>query len=297
VNGLAGTSQNPGLIYFRLEPATPVSILTGAGADVFRVHDLTNAPALTLDGGGGTNTLQGPNNANTWQITGASSGTLDGIVKFVSVQNLTGGSASDAFDFQTGGSLAGQIDGGAGTNTLDYTRFMGDVTVDLPLGSATAVAQGIANIQNVNGSQGNDLIIGDANPNVLRGGTGRNIIIGGGGGDQIFGGGDNILIGGTTDYVGQAGLTALEAIKKEFLQTYDATNPVNDFNIRVSNIKKGKGTLTGTGYFLNATNVHADPVADQIWGGGGLNWLFAADPREIDGGNGAGANDVYTHVK
>jgi Ca2+-binding RTX toxin-like protein len=156
---------------------------------------------------------------------------------------------------------------------------------------ATAVARGILNVQNVTGSQGNDLIVGDANPNVLRGGTGRNLIIGGGGGDQITGGGgDNLLIGGTTDYVGPSGLTALEAIMLEFVQP-------TDFVTRVNNIKKGKGTLAGTGYSLSATNVHADPSVDQIWGGGGLNWFLAADPREIDGGKGPGANDVYTHVK
>src|SRR5262249_13384710 len=150
---------------------------------------------------------------------------LNGILQFVSMQNLTGGSANDAFDFHTGGSLTGRIDGGAGMNTLDYSAFVGDVTVDLPLGLANAVATGILNIQNVNGSQGNDLIIGDANLNVLRGGTGRNVIIGGGGGDQLYGGGgDNILIGGTTDYVGQSGLAALEAIMQEFLKTYDAQN-------------------------------------------------------------------------
>jgi hypothetical protein len=280
-----------GRVWFELDPAAPVTINTGTANDTFLVHDLTGAPALTLNGNGGNNTLQGPNSANTWQISGANSGTLDGTVKFVSIQNLTGGSASDAFDFQTGGSLAGQIDGGAGTNTLDYSAFVGDVTVDLPLGIATAVAKGVANIQNVTGSQGNDLIVGDANPNVLRGGTGRSIIIGGGGGDQIFGGsGDNILIGGTTDYTGASGLTALEAILKEFVQP-------TAFSTRVANIKKSKGTLAGTGYHLDATNVHADTVTDQISGGGGLNWFFAASPSELDGGKPIGTNDAYTHVK
>jgi hypothetical protein len=273
------------------DPAASVSLKTGSGDDVFKVTDFTNAPTLTLDGGGGNNTLQGPNIVNTWLISGANSGTLDGTVKFVSMQNLIGGSANDTFDFKTGGSLAGKIDGGAGTNTLDYSAFLGDVTVDLPLGLATAVAKGILNIQNVNGSQGNDLIVGDANANVLRGGTGRNIIIGGGGGDQIFGGGgDNLLIGGSTDYVGASGLTALEAIMNEFEQPYA-------FSTRVTNIKKGIGTLAGTGYHLNSSNVHADLLTDQIWGGGGLNWFFAASPSELDGGTPIGANDAYTHVK
>jgi Ca2+-binding RTX toxin-like protein len=259
--------------------------------DAFAVHDLVGSPALTLDGSGGSNTLQGPNGANTWQVSGPNSGSLDGTVKFVSVQNLTGGFAGDAFQFQTGGSLSGKIDGGAGINNLDYSAFLGDVTVDLPLSIASAVAKGIFNIQNVTGSQGNDLIVGDANPNVLRGGTGRNIIIGGAGGDQIYGGGgDNLLIGGTTDYNGLANLPVLQAIMNEFMQSYD-------FGTRVTNIKKSKGTLAGTTYHLDASNVHADPLTDQIWGGGGANWFFAVDPKEIDGGKGPGANDAFTHLK
>jgi hypothetical protein len=299
VSGLA-----PQVIELVLGTGSNVQVLGGSptagqtGGNTYNIQSTIPGVALTISGGTGNNTLQGPNTANTWQVTGANAGTLDGAVAFAGMQNLIGGSAGNTFQLHSGGSLAGAMNGGGGTNTLDYSAYRGDVTVDLPLNIATAVANGIVNIQNVTGSQGNDLIIGDAHPNVLRGGTGRNMIIGGGGGDQIYGGGgDNILIGGTTNYTGQPGLTALEAILHEFLQTYDASNPVNDFDIRVNNIKKGKGTLSGTGYFLNATNVHADSVVDQIWGGGRLNWFFAASPTEIDGGGGAGANDVYTRVK
>ena len=49
--------------------------------------------------------------------------------------------------------------------------------MDLSLGLASLVRQGAAggvlNIANVSGSQGNDLLVGDANANVLLGGTGR----------------------------------------------------------------------------------------------------------------------------
>jgi Ca2+-binding RTX toxin-like protein len=69
---------------------------------------------------------------------------------------------------------------GGGTNTLDYSAYTGDVTVDLPLGFATGLGGGISNIQNVTGSDGNDLLVGDGNANVLVGGTGRNVLIGGG---------------------------------------------------------------------------------------------------------------------
>ena len=59
------------------------------------------------------------------------------------------------------------LDGG-GVNTLDYSAYTGDVVVDLPLGTATGFAA-ISNIQNVTGSIGNDILVGDANANVLVG--------------------------------------------------------------------------------------------------------------------------------
>ena len=149
------------------------------------------------------------------RVTAFSMRGMLGSGAFANIQNLTGGNAGDVFSFRTGGSLAGRLDGGAGVNSLDYSAFVGDVTVDLPLSIATAVAQSIAGIQNVTGSQGNDTLVGDANANVLRGGTGRNLIIGGQGADQVFGGlQDYILIGGYTAY--DQNPIALAAIMKEW---------------------------------------------------------------------------------
>src|SRR5262249_43225266 len=157
-----------------------VTLKTGAGPtptnDLFRVHDLTNAPALTIDGGNGSNTLQGPDAANTWQITGPNAGTLDARLSYSSVQNLTGGAAGDTFAFQNGGRLSGKIDGGGGVNALDYSAYRGDILVDLLLHMAGLVNQGVFhaladqgvfNVANVTGSQGNNLIVGDDSANVL----------------------------------------------------------------------------------------------------------------------------------
>jgi hypothetical protein len=291
VNGLGGTSQNPGLIYFRLEPVTPVSILTGAGGDSFRIHDLTSAPALTLEGGGGTNTLQAADTANTWQVSGANSGTLNGTVKFVSLQNLTGGSSSDVFNFQTGGSLAGKLDGGGGTNTLDYSAYVGEIVVDLPKAVATGAGNGIANIRNVNGSIGNDLIVGDDNPNVLRGGTGRNIIIGGKGADTLTGGGginlENILIGGTTLY--DQDLTALNAIFAEWKSSDLLSTRMGDIAGRTTNglNLNGSYVLVPVATRKHAATVFDDAAVDQLFDGAGMSWFFVHEPDDKIN-NGAG---------
>jgi Ca2+-binding RTX toxin-like protein len=108
---------------------------------------------------------------------------------------------------------------------------------------------GISGIENVTGSIGNDLIVGDGNANILIGGTGRNIIIGGGGADTLTGGGgDNILIGGTTSYDSDPTQAALARIMKEWLQS-------SSFADRMSAIENGTDLLAGTGYHFGPDTV------------------------------------------
>jgi Ca2+-binding RTX toxin-like protein len=184
-----------------------------------------------------------------------------------SAVSVLGGAGDKTFALQ--GFLPGValgIDGGVGTNTLDYSAWVGDISVNLQLGTATGVAGGIANIQNVTGSVGNDLLVGDANANVLIGGTGRNVIIGGGGADRITGGGgDNLLIGGTTDYDQNA--AALDLIMQEWLQA-------SDFATRVAALQNGGDLLAGTGIHLDGTTVHPDGMA-TVTPGPGNNWVIA----------------------
>jgi hypothetical protein len=190
-----------------------------------------------------------------------------------SVQVL-GGSGNDTFSLtNTPGTPTLALDGGGGTNTLDYSSYVGDALVDLPLGIATAAAGGIHGFQNVTGSQGNDLIVGDANANVLVGGTGRNVLIGGAGSDILDASqtsDDNILIGGTTNF--DLNLPALLAIKAEWDRT-DLT-----FNQRFSDLFNGSITdlnqVNGQQILLNKSTVHADTSPDTLTGGLGHNWFF-----------------------
>jgi hypothetical protein len=238
-------------------------------------------------GTAGSDTLVGPDYVTTWVLSGTNAGRVVGAayyaqvfvadVAFTSFENLRGGSAADTFAFQSGGGVSGRIDGGGGTNTLDYSAYVGDIVVDLAKGTANGTG-GVARIANVTGSQGNDILVGDANPNVLRGGTGRNLIIGGGGPDQLYGGGgDNIQIAGTTAY--DQDLTALAALMKEFTRT-----DLN-FHQRVDHLMNGTG-LNGS-YVLNTdptlgpVTVFDDGVADVLNAGGGLDWFFVHKKRDI----------------
>src|SRR5262249_30810362 len=129
------------------------------------------------------------------------------------------------------------LDGGGGTNALNYSGYTTDVTVNLPLFAATGVGYYLINIQNVTGGAGNDILVGDDASNVLDGGPGRDLLIDGGSAyllnpDTLLGGGgEDILIAGFTDYDYDA--AALEAIRAEWSRT-DL-----DYATRVLNLMSG----------------------------------------------------------
>jgi hypothetical protein len=229
VSGLLPPSTvGRGRIGLLLDPATPVTIKTGMGNDIFSVHDLTGAPALTLDGGGGT-------------------------------------------------------------NTLDYSAYTGDVMVDLPKAYATGFSS-VQNIQNVNGSIGNDLIVGSGSANaVLKGGTRRNVLIGRGGGatlDARSSLGDNILIGGTTDW--DMNLAALQAIMAEWDRTdlgfndrrSDLLGNGNSLGLRPLNVVGTQQILLTPATNPTSTNgtVHGDTTRETLLGSlTAPNWFFVDD--------------------
>ncbi len=142
------------------------------------------------------------------------------------------------------------------------------VTVNLPLGTATGLTGGIALIQNVIGSAGNDILVGNdipvGNGSVLTGGAGRDLLIAGALASILNGGDDeDILIGGTTDYDRNA--TALLAIMTEWSRT-DA-----DYATRVSNLRNGANGLPS----MNANTVQSNGGSNTLNGNAGLDFYFA----------------------
>src|SRR5262249_24074609 len=107
-------------------------------ADVFAVASYPRY-AVTLQGGGGNDTLYGPDQDNSWAITGANSGMLDGTVTFNGIENLKGRSGADVFKFSVGKALSGQIDGGTGDNTLDYSAYKSAIVANLQTGTITGL--------------------------------------------------------------------------------------------------------------------------------------------------------------
>jgi hypothetical protein len=128
--------------------SAPLGVWGGDGNDTLTA----GLGTTTFDGGTGSNTLVGPNAINTWGITAANAGTVGGIT-FTNVQNLTGGTGTDTFQFVgAAAGVSGKISGGAGTNTLDYSgNGGGAIAVNLAAGTATSTG-GITGITKLVGS-------------------------------------------------------------------------------------------------------------------------------------------------
>jgi Ca2+-binding RTX toxin-like protein len=102
------------------------------------------------------------------------------------------------------------VDGGAGTDTVNFSEISLAVSVNLMTGSAIGGEQilnpnlsprinaHLISIENATGGSGNDILTGNSVANVLNGGAGNDTLYGGAGNDTLFGGlGNDILRGDT----------------------------------------------------------------------------------------------------
>jgi hypothetical protein len=271
--------------------------LTGTSHDDSLVlHSLPAGVAMNLDLGAGNNAVYGPNTTNTWTINGANHAVLNGSCTISGIGGLAGGTAADRFVFIPGGSIGSTINGVGGGDTLDYTNYNGNVTVNLgafgggTYGSATGVGSSVSNIEIVLGTHqlasaghpyvnvltgsiyGNVLVGGLGNDTLTayKGGTGRNVLIGGGGSDTINGGPNgDLIIGGTTSF--DMNPTALNAIFAEWTSSDSYTD-------RVKFLSGPTGHYNGS-YFLippghTGQTVFDDGVPDTITPGNGMNWII-----------------------
>lgn len=211
----------------------------------------------SIKSGTATDTLVGGDAVNTWRITGSDAGKV-GTTSFSGIENLTGGAQNDTFKISNGKGVSGVIDGGAGSNTLNYAAWLTAVRVDLLLGTASGTG-GISHIDKVTGGAANDILVGDALANLLAGGAGQDLLISGNAADSLAGGaGDDLLIGGNTDYDDNA--SQLDAIMAEWAKALPYATRITDL-----------ATL------FNANSVHDDGGAvDALTGGTGFDWFLTS---------------------
>jgi len=97
------------------------------------------------------NTIISPNTINNWLITGNNTGNMNNTYYFDGLGNLVGGTAADVFTFLNNVSVTGTVNGGGGTNTLDYSNYVIPVNINLTNQTATGTG-GYLNINNFIGS-------------------------------------------------------------------------------------------------------------------------------------------------
>jgi hypothetical protein len=303
------TNSLPGTIgtYTGIEQITGNSV---AGSKVTRVNNTTTAWTINtsgqivvssvkyiavggIEGGPGADTITGPAVDSTWTINAANGGSLaisGTTIGFNGVENLAGGTASDAFAMLAGGSLTGNLNGGTGTaiNSLSYATWTTGVTVNLAvttLANATSIAGLTSNIQMVTGGSGNDALTGQAaKATILIGLSGNDTLIGGSQRDLLFGGtGADTLQSAAADDLLIAGTTAFDSNRAAILLIYAEWTSTRTFAQRTANLwGNGTGTRANGSTFLNndasdsiTDTVFADSEVDRLTGGLGQDWFFA----------------------
>ena len=83
--------------------------------------------------------LAGYNTENYWTIDGPNKGTANDI-SFENIGTLEGGDREDTFEFAENGMLTGKVEGGAGTDTVDFTNS-----------TASAIGTDLSGIENIVG--------------------------------------------------------------------------------------------------------------------------------------------------
>jgi hypothetical protein len=218
----------------------------------------------SINGGGGTDSLVGPNIGTNWYVTGANSGAI-ASTHFTGIADLTGGSGGDTFQFSSHAAVSGTVDGGGGTNTLDYALYSTGVSVNLALGTATGAAS-IAHFQDVDGSAFNDHLTGGPVACVLAGDGGTDALVGGTGNATFV---VAATQGAGTTVAGGAGVNTLNGASIANTWTLTGANAGNLNGIAftgVANLVGGSNTDT----FKFAS---AGSVTGKVDGGGGTNTL------------------------
>ncbi len=270
----------------------------------------------TLVGGAGSDVLNGGMGSDTADYstacavivnltvgTSLSCGTE--VDKLVSIENVIGSNYNDTITGDAGsnklfggagkdhfyGSGGGDFfDGGAGKDWIDYRTSTTGVKVNLLTGVGQfGLAQGdtYANIENIRGGAGDDILIGDGNANVFYGGAGSDRIEGGGGNDMIYtAGGYDYVDGGT----GIDTLSYADSWDKVIVNLATGIGQYGsasrDTIVNVENLigSKFNDVLTGDS---GANMLNGGSGNDTLRGGAGNDVLIGGSGADVlDGGDG-----------
>lgn len=268
----------------------------GVGNDTLFGDDNDNV----IEGGLGDDTLVGGNGIDTVAFTGTTGVTVDlsittaqntgvgndTILGFENVRTGAGndtvtGDAGDNIFFDGGG--ADRYNGGAGSDTVDYSAATAAVVINLNLTAAQTAGAGagdvLIDIENITGSlvSANTLTGGNTTNNRLVGGAAADRLIGGGMNDTLIGGAGNDVIFG--DYVDTFSTAAGAADGNDVLEG-GAGNDILIGGLGNDILRGGDGDDTLVGGIGNATTsltaVYTnDGGNDTFDGGDGTDTAYA----------------------
>ncbi|MEQ9368053.1 MAG: CHAT domain-containing protein [Coleofasciculus chthonoplastes F3-SA18-01] len=271
------TANEAGTINGTLNFSDFTNLSGGNANDIFQLNNGVIFTG-TIDGGGGNNTIIASNTPNTWNLTNSNAGNINGS-NFTAINNLTGGSNNDTFSFNDGVTFTGTIDGGAGTDTLDYSAYTNPLTVNL-------ATLGEANIEQVTGTANatstlvanntaNNWTITNSNSGTINGTLNFNTFsnLTGGSSDDTFSLNDNVTLTGTIDGGGGN-------------NTIIASNTPNTWNLTNSNA----GNINGSN-FTAINNLTGGNNNDTFSLNDGVTFTGT-----VDGGTGTDTLDYSTYT-
>ena len=298
VGSISGSDLN-----LTIAPGAVIGSITGSGSNnTITVQSLSNQTSNIV--------ISGTNSGNITSSGGTSVGSFTGITRIV------GGAGSDTFKLVNNSALLnGTIDGGSGTNALNYSGTTKPTFINLGTGQATGVTSTtstgvVTNIQNVFGGTGNDFLTGSAASNVMDGGAGDDTMSGLGGNDIMAGnyGADNmnggagidILIGGYVDFVVGNLQEGLESIMSTWNNVTDGTfNAVSNTLGTASSTQfrlVGDTNLASTYLLQTVFNDQATDRLTDIASSTTPNWFFATE-RVTRGNDLVSAGTTFTVSK
>ncbi|CAN0530980.1 unnamed protein product, partial [Laminaria digitata] len=248
-------------------------VLTGgAGTDTADYSASALGVTVSLTGNSGTGgDAEGDTFSSIENVTG--SGQADSLTGDAGANRLEGGGNNDTLVGLAGGD---ELIGGTGTDTADYSASDAAVTIDLTTGDASgghATADTLTSIENLTGSDFDDVLTGTAGANTLLGGDGADSLSGDDGVDDLQGGaGDDTLEGG-------AGADTLDG--GTGTNTADYSGSSAGVNVTIGGVNTGGDAAGDT--LTNIQNVRGSSSDDNLTGDAGANELF-----------GLGSNDTLT---
>ena len=270
------------------EQANPVTV-DAAGGDDFIIS--TGGPVHVLAGAGDDYVEIRAGAAQVFaQVFG---GDGNDVVNIASGQGFIDGGDGD--DIVYTGTSYDTIKGGAGSDTVSYAHWAAGAFVNLGAQASTD-GDSFESIENVEGSDFADDIIGDSGANVLSGGGGNDALNGDAGNDTLDGGaGNDTMAGGTgndTYYVDSASDSVTEASAAGNDTVHAAITYTLGNNVE-NGILDGTSAINLTGNTL-ANSLTGNSAANILDGGAGSDTLTGSGGVDTFVYRTGGGRDVIT---